>query len=257
MHLLQFRSFYTLILCVHLYFSRQTQSSSSLSILFLFLMRWMVCIALSFLFKLVQMCSFGFKSGSILGLTWKGQVIVFFPSTLETLLWCGQCALDHYYAGISLFCRLLEIRSHCVRQYFGTFTDIHSANYKGHLPSTFCTNISTPHQTCLIPFELNIFILFSTAQRTCSQYSSVCCGFFFFPCPFFSPLSLILQFCTEEQASSFSWTPSTELNVMHCPSQLSQKLWFPFITPVPSLKHLPNCFSELDCASSALLVASF
>lgn len=27
-------------------------------------------------------------------------------------------------------------------------------------------------------------------------------------------------------------------------SELSQKLWFPLITPMPSLKHLPICFSE-------------
>lgn len=183
-HLLQFRSFYILILCVHLYFSWQTQSSSWLSILFLFFfISWMVCTALSFLFKLVQICSVGFKSGSTLGLTWKGQVIVFFPSTLETLLWCGQCALDHYYAGISLFCRLLEIRSHCVRQYFGTFTDIHSANYKGHLPSTFCTNVSTPHQTCWIPFELNTYIVLNCPKNVLPIFIGL--FWVFFSCPFF------------------------------------------------------------------------
>lgn len=253
MQLLLFRSFYTLILCVHLYFSRQTQSSSSWSILFLFLIRWMVCIALSFLFKLVQMCSVGFKSGSILGLTWKGQVIVFFPSTLETLLWCGQCALDHYYAGISLFCRLLEIRSHGVRQYFGTFI---VQTIKVISPAPFAPMY--PHLIKHVWSHLNWTYLYCSQlpKERAPNIHRFVLGFFF-PCPFFSPLSLILQFCTEEQASSFTWTPSTELNVIHCPSQLSEKLWFPFITPVPSLKHLPNCFSELDCASSALLVASF
>lgn len=53
--------------------------------------------------------------------------------------------------------------------------------------------------------------------------------------------------------SFYPRTMCTEVIVMQCQS-FSQKLQFPLMTPVPSPKHLPVCFSQLDCASSTISV---
>ena len=54
----------------------------------------------TFLFKIPQRCSIGFRWH-----TWPGHSVNFFFFTLETLAWFWQCDLDCYHAGIFLFCQ--------------------------------------------------------------------------------------------------------------------------------------------------------
>ena len=72
----------------------------------------------------------------------------------------------------------------------------------------------------------------------------------------FNPL-----FCAEEQAGFCFFLDAVHRGWCYAMSfalsEWPQNLRSPLITPVPSLKHSPTCFfSELDCTSSALSVAS-
>lgn len=216
---------------------------------------WMLCAAPPFSLKWLKFVLLDSSQATYLVWPEKSRSQWFFSSALESLLWCGQCALDHYYAGLCLFCRLHEITSHCVRQNFGTSTDIHNANSKGRPPPPPFAPVY-PHLIKCSGSHLNRTHLYRP-QLTKERAANIHQDFFFFFSYFFEKFNITVLCWRARKFFFLSWTPSTELNGMHCPSQLSQKLWFPFITPVPSLKQLPDCFSELGCASSAPLVASF